>query len=1124
MLKLFGFFVIIMIFLFSENSYAQKKQITLNLENITIEGVLNNIEKKTDYRFIYKIKDIKLNDVVNIRVENMAIEFVLDKLFLNFPIKYIIRGKQIILKKGASKSVKNKDKKLIKPRVLRVVMGTVKNQEGLPLSGANIQEKGTNKGAQTDFDGNFSIEVTQENALLEISFIGFLKEKIRVENMKHINIVLQKKTEDLDEIMIAAFGISKVKKSLTYASQELKEEDINKVKHLHLINSLSGKSAGIIVKRSASGIGGALKVTLRGNSSTTNNDPLYVIDGVPLANSGNGQNGSSGFDSVFGAVTGNRDGGDIISLMNPNDITNISVLKGASAAALYGSQGSNGVILITTKKGKERKLEVTMNSNLTVDRVFSLPELQVAYQSPSVGQPIGLNGNVINPQSWGVKTSGLSNTIDDFFNTGFTFVKSVSLSAGTHKTQTYLSFANTQASGVIPENKLLRNNFNIKETASFLNDRIMISANVNLSDQRIKNRPVSGLASNPLPGLYVNPVGIDLNHYKENFEYFNPVTNMMEQFASTIDNIQENPYWIIYREPSKDIVQRVMTNLSFDYMLTKTFSLKSIVSYDKSFFNYDKRFYASSNPTEVAPTGRYILETTTNTQQYADLIATYAPNISKKLSITSLIGTSFIKSSIGDQTYLDSGKGGLVYPNSFTIANFADSRSIYQKVNNREVQSLFGSVNFGFKDKLFLDITGRTDWSSTLVNTDFSSFFYPSVGITGVLSEMIRFSEIVSFAKLRFSYAEVGKDLPVFVTSALNRIGEDQNTVIGSTVGLRQGETLKPERQKGVEFGTEWRFFKNRLGMDFTYYNSSTSDQIFFITAEPNVKGYSQNIVNAGEITNEGIELIVKAKPFVNTEGFNWTTIINYSKNKNRVVSVHPDLNNREAIINLAGAPNGYGYSLIEGEDYGSIRGFSVERNEQGIPLVTNDNGNLTLNTTAVSTIAHAQPNFTIGWKNSFSFKNLFADFLIDAKVGGQVVSVTEAINDFYGVSQATADARSKNDGKVHVIDQNGDFQQMTARNYYTTIGGRDGLLGEYVYNATNINLREASIGYNMFFKECLIDMMQVSLIANNVFFLLKKAPFDSNITSSTGIGLQGVDIYNQPTSKSIGLNINIKF
>jgi len=1006
----------------------------------------------------------------------------------------------------------------------KTISGTVKAaSDESPLPGVNVVIIGTTKGTQTDYDGNYTIEASKGD-VLEFSFLGMKTQLVTVGDANTLNVSLLDDALSLDEVIVTALGIKKEKKALTYAAQEVKGDELTTVKQTNPINSLSGKSAGVTITKSSSGAGGSSKVVLRGSSSTTNNDPLYVVDGVPMLNSGNGQTGDSG-RGIFGSDAGNIDGGDALSLINPDDIESLTVLKGASASALYGSQGANGVILITTKSGKDGKLAVNFNSSFTVDNVTSLPELQSEYQSNSVGQPIAENGNVTDPKSWGSKTSGLKNDYaEDFFETGITAIQSLSLMAGNEKAQTYMSYANTVVNGVVPDNRLVRNNFNVKETAKFLDDKITVAASINLSDQRIWNRPVNGLYSNPLSGLYLNPVGIDLDEYKK-MEYFNADTNMMDQYATSFDeNIQQNPYWLTSRNQTKDVAQRVVASVSAQYQILDNLSVQSRASYDKSFFTYDNRMYAGTDLTLSPATGRYTLNKTENTQQYIDLIANYNTDITEDLTFTALLGTSLTKYSIGDQLSLDSGNGkGLTYPNIFTIGNFAETNFLNQTVVNREVQSIFASANFGYKNLLYLDITGRNDWSSTLVNTDTNSFFYPSFGLTGILSEMFEMPESVTFAKLRASYAIVGKDIPAYATVPLNSIPVGQTNFAKPTFGVIEGETLEPEKQNSFEIGTEWRFVNNRLSFDLTYYNTKTTNQIFFITAEPNIQGYAQNIVNAGEINNSGVELTMYGKPVVN-ENFTWESALNFATNKNKVVSVHPGLQDGEAIINAPGV-NGYGYSLIEGEDFGSIQGRSVIRNEQGLPIVTSDgSGGFSLQDTGFETIAHAQPDFTLGWSNTFHFGDFQVNFLIDGKFGGDVVSVTEAVNDFYGVSKATADARNRNGGMIDVVDTNGAPQQMTAQDYYLKTGGRAGLLGEYVYDATNVSLREFSVGYNLIFADKRVDNMRFSLIANNLFFFYKDAPFDPNIASSTGMGLQGVDIYGQPSTRSIGLNINVNF
>ena len=1012
---------------------------------------------------------------------------------------------------------------------MKTISGTVTSvSDGAPIPGVNILVQGTTKGTETDFDGNYSIEI-EKGAILNFSFLGMKTVSKTVGDSNTLNVAMEEDAAALDEVVITALGIKKEKKALTYSAQEVGGDDLTKVKQTNPINSLSGKSAGITITRSSSGVGGSAKVVLRGNSSTTNNDPLYVIDGVPMSNSGNGSNGEAPGTNVFGSQIGNRDGGDTMSMINPDDIESMTVLKGASAAALYGSQGANGVILITTKSGKEGKLTVNVNSSFTMDNVVSLPELQSEYQSKSVGQAVATNGQVADAKSWGAKTSGLSNDAKSFFRTGSTAIQSIALTAGNKKAQTYFSYANTLAKGVMPENSMVRNNLTLRETASFLNDKITVSASVNLSDQRINNRSTNGLYSNPLTGLYLHPVGIDRSIYKNKIEYLNPANNTMDQYRTSFDeNIQQNPYWLIRRNPTRDIAQRILANASVKYQITDKFSLQSRGSFDKSNYTFDKKMYAGGDTTFAPETGRYILEKTENTQQYLDLIANYSTDINEDFSFTGLLGTSLTKYSIGDQIYLDSGVGkGLKYPNVFTIANFLETKDLQQSGSNREVQSIFGSINLGYKNKYFLDITGRSDWSSTLVNTNTDSFFYPSIGLTGVLSDIFELPDAISFAKLRGSYAEVGKDLPAYATTPLNIIPLGQSNYQKPQFGVREGETLRPEKQKSFEIGTEWRFFGNRFGIDLTYYDSKTTDQIFYITAQPNVHGYVQNIVNAGEISNKGIELVLNGKPIVN-DNFTWNTSLNYASNKNKVISVHPELQDNKAILTARGV-NGYQYSLIEGEDFGSIEGFSLERNAAGLPIVdVADAGtpeeSVTLKSTTLGTIAHAQPDFTLGWNNSFEYKNFTFNFLIDAKIGGDVVSVTEAINDKYGVSQATANARNNNGGMVDVVDTNGAARQITAEAYYSAIGGRDGLLGEYVYDATNVSLRELSVGYNMSFKNSFVETMRLSLIANNLFFIYKDAPFDPNVAASTGTGLQGVDIYGQPSTRSVGLNINVNF
>lgn len=988
---------------------------------------------------------------------------------------------------------------------VKTISGTVKAaSDDTLLPGVNVVIQGTTKGSQTDFNGNYIIEASSGDILV-FSFMGMKTLSVTVADSSTINVVLEDDAQSLDEVIITALGIKKEKKALTYAAQDIKSDELTRVKDANPINSISGKIAGITVNRSASGTGGSVKVTIRGNSSTRNNQPLYVIDGTPISN-----NSPTQGNSVFGGfVSGNRDGGDAVSLINPDDIESMTVLKGASASALYGSQGANGVILITTKKGKSGATVINISSNTTFDKVTNLPDFQTEYTADTGAET-----------SWDGAKSSFGNHVDGFFDVGHTQISSVSLSSGTEKAQTYFSYANTTANGTIPTNELKKHNLNLRETVKLLDDKLNIDASITLTDQKIHNKPTSGLYFNTLTGLYLFPRGNDFDSYKTNFEVYDPSRNLMAQNWLTDSHIDQNPYWILNRNANNDHNERVLATTTFNYKLNEWISLQSRLSYDKMFNTFDKKMYATTQTTLAHPNGRYVNIKNDNTQMYADLIATVNKQLNDDLELTAIVGTSVTNSRIGDNTTLDSGVStGLSKTNWFTLANFSSTNDIRQSLGaKKEVQSIFGSAQFGYKGILYADITARNDWSSTLVNTSTDSFFYPSFGLTGIISEMIELNEKINFGKVRVSYAEVGNDLPSFITNPRNSVQAGQ--VSGPSVGPRPGESLKPEIQKSFEFGTDWKFFDNHLGFEFTYYNSKTENQYIVIAApSTNPFGYQNYAINAAEIENKGFELALNGTPIKN-EDFTWNSMINFATNTNEVSGLPEDLNGRFILT----SSNGYQYVLENGKPFGVIEGKKLVRDDQG-RIQLDANGNLQKGD--FEEVGNANPDFTLGWSNSFDYKNFSLNIHVDARFGGDVMSVTEAMMDGFGVSQRTADARN-NGGVVAIngVDTNGNaVTSFDAKTYYTTIGNRAGALGEYMYDATNISLRELSLAYKFNVPEnSFIKAANVSIVGRNLFFIYKDAPFDPNVSLSTGEGLQGVDIFGLPSTRAIGFNVNLTF
>ncbi len=977
------------------------------------------------------------------------------------------------------------------------ISGTVTSKfDGEPLPGVSVVIENTTRGTETDFDGKYSIKASVGD-VLTFSFVGMKSTSVTITaNSSTVNAQLEEGDNILDEVVVTALGIKKTRKSITYAAQDIKAAELNKVKQTNPINSLSGKIAGASITRSASGAGGSVKVLIRGNSSIGNNQPLYVVDGIPLSNPSASQPGDT-----FGDINGgNRDGGDALSLINPDDIESLTVLKGASASALYGSAGLNGVILITTKKGKSGSFKVDFSSSVTAETAAYMMDFNDAAQK----------------------------NVDTFLESGSTYINSFSISGGTENAQTYFSYSNTTANGILPSNSMKQHTFNVKETAQLLNDKLKLTASVMGSSQSFTNRAISGLYFNPLVGVY----GFDtsagsLSDYA-NYEELDVSRNIMSQrwFRGTSD-IEQNPYWITHRNQSTDANKKLVSSLNLNYTVNDWLSIQARGTYDKTTTEFERKIYATTEATLAPANGRYIVNQNDFTQMYGDVIATVNTKFNDDLTVSVIAGASTTRNTT-ESLVADSGtNGGLQFANVFAYQNFNANASVNFRQNSYETRgnSIFASATFGYKDKLYVDVTARNDWTSTLPD-DNNSFFYPSIGVTGILSELFEMNEKISFAKARISYAEVGNGF------AADQINPNRSINFGGGINntdpLRPfpGTTPKPERQKSFEIGTEWKFFNNRLGFDLGYYNTSTINQYFRVPVSTTIVASGVAGLNAGDIVNKGVELTVFAVP-VQQDNFKWTTSVNYATNKNEILSISND--NVQGLIptdffTISGkGVNTFGSYLVKGGSFGDIYAHVIKRDSNGTPIY--DSGAFVIDDAnqvdGLTKVGNANPDFMLGWNNSFEFKNFTIDFLIDGKFGGETMSMTQAIVEGFSNNSAREDANEN----VDVVNLAGAASTLTAQEYYGKAGGRNGFTGEYMYSATNVRLAELAVGYNFnlsadsFFKR-----VKASLVGSNLFFFYKDAPHDPNVSLSTGNALQGVDVLGLPSTRSIGLNLNLTF
>ena len=992
------------------------------------------------------------------------------------------------------------------------VRGRVVDVSGEPLIGATIREKGGTRGTVTDIEGNFILSVP-DSAVLQVSFVGYESIEVSVGGRKTLEIQLRENTVMLDNVIITALGLEKKEVSLAYSIQKVKGEELTRMKEVNMITALAGKAAGVQINKNSSGIGGSAKVSLRGiRSASGDNQPLYVIDGVPMLNIGTEQ----AYSAIGGtANAGNRDGGDGISNLNPEDVESISILKGAPAAALYGSQAANGVILITTKKGNTAgQRNIYFSTGLTFDKAFSLPKMQNCY---------GVSDVV---DSWGEKAYlPTSNELNDFFRTGLTSITSVSVNYGNEKIQTYFSYANTTGRGIVDKNQLTKHNINLRETAVMFNQRLKLDGNVNVMRQIVKNKPVSGgFYMNPLVGLYRFPRGEDLSYYKDNYEIYDPERKLgIQNWHTFTEDFEQNPYWIQNRIQSKETRMRSIISLSANLRINSWLTVQARGSVDYISDKMRQKFYASTAPALCGANGRYIEMDYQETLIYGDVMA-MGKRKWEDFALDVAIGGSINDKNVNSTRY-DSKNASLKYANVFNLANIVmnGSASIDQKIDSRrQLQSVFGTAQVGYQDKVFLDLTARNDWASTLAYTSHekSGFFYPSAGLSFLIDKWIQLPEWISFAKLRGTYSKVGNDIPQFITNSVSHITAGGELQANDAAPFKE---MEPEMTHSVEVGTEWRFFQSRLGFNLTYYRTNTHNQFFKL---PALAGdmYAYRYVNAGDIQNRGWELTVDATPVL-TPDFTWKTSLNFSSNRNKIKELHEEL--KELVYGPSSFSSSYAMKLVKGGSIGDIYGkafvrdaegnivYQTEGDHKGLPAVEGEGNTIK--------VGSANPRFIMGWNHTFSYKGFSLYFLLDWRYGGKILSQTQAEMDLYGVSQVTALARDR--GYVTLEGQ----QIDNVKGFYKNIvGGRAGVTEYYMYDATNLRLREVSLNYTFpkkwMQKTKVLKDLQLAFVARNLCFLYKKAPFDPDLVLSTGNDNQGIEVFGMPTTRSLGFTVKCEF
>ena len=984
--------------------------------------------------------------------------------------------------------------------------GLIKDDSG-PLLGATVIVKNTTRGTTTDMDGKFRLEGLQPGDVLQVTYVGYDPYEVTYTGQTTLDILMTTTANQLNAVVVTAMGIERQSKTLSYAAETVGGDDVADIKSVNMINALQGKAAGLQITPNSTGAGGSSKILFRGNKSINGlNQPLVVVDGVPLMMNIT----SDQVDSNWGAQ---RDGGDAMSTINPDDIASISLLKGASAAALYGAVAANGAIMITTKSAMAGRLAVNVSSNTTIDTPLSLPEFQNTY---------GANGQY----SWGDKlASKAPDYAEKFFRTGWTTNNSISINGGAEDLRAYFSYGNVTSGGITPENDYSQHTLNAKVGFDLFNDHIKVDFNAKYVNQHISNQPAGGFVFNPLVGTYTFPRGGDWNGYKSNFETYNGELNAnVQNWVTTTDETNSNPYWLLNRE--RPVVERNRYEFggSIKYQIIDGLSLTGRMRYERADEHYVRNHYASSYGNKYTygkmDDNRYFSE-----QLYADLLAQYN-HTWDDFSLNATLGTSMMQtrsnnvSLLYEQSkFVAPGNGGAYYPNIFNPSNFYMNGTT-MGLERKRLNSVFGAVTFGFKEALFLDVTARNDWSSALAYTDGYSFFYPSVGASLLLNRFVDMGRNIDLFKFRGSYSIVGNDVPVYKTNPRYTYGDQGAINPPESVPFR---TLKPEKTHSFEVGFDGEFFQHRLHVNATYYKTNTKNQYFEVTL-PWESGYKSQFVNAGNVQNQGFELTAGWFQDFGNE-FTWSTDLNLSYNDNKIIELFDGIQDGVTVSNLGGAK----VILYEGGQYGDLYVRTLKRDESGKLVTETPEGadyQIPVNggeqNSDLKYMGNMNSKWNMGWNNTFRYKDLTLSMLIDFRIGGKVVSMTEATLDGYGVSERTGRARDRG----YVMREGIKFSNVKA--YYDVVGATSFNsvynVEDYVYDATNVRMREISLGYtfrNLFGQS---KNLTLAFIARNLFFFYKDAPMDPDVSMGTGNGLQGFDVFNLPTTRSFGLNVKLNF
>ncbi|WP_461125549.1 SusC/RagA family TonB-linked outer membrane protein [Spirosoma aerophilum] len=1099
-----------------------EQKVTLQLTNADIEKVLDKIETVTNVKFLYNPQIFGTDAKGSFKFRNEPLSDVLNKVLNPYQVTYEVLQDRIILKRQESSEIRTP---LQQEAPKRKVAGIVLDENGAGLPGVSVVIREAQKGTTTGADGRFSLDIPDENAVLVFSFVGYKRQEVTVGNQSNLSVTLAPEASTLGEVVVTALGIAREKKALAYAVSEVKGSEFTQARENNVANALTGKIAGVNATGMATGPGGSSRIIIRGNGSLNgNNQPLYVINGMPMDNSTPGGTTADGNGM-------NVDRGDGIGGINPDDIESISVLKGGPAAALYGARASNGVILITTKKGRAQKgVGVEINSNTTFEDIAVIPNWQYEYgqgldgRKPTTVTEAKSTGRL----SYGAKMDGQptiqvdgqlhpyspqKDNLKNFYRTGTNYINSLAFTGGSETVNFRLGLNNTQSNSIVPNSSFSRRIANLNLNA-FLGKKLSVETVFQYNVEEGVNRPKVGYADfNPHWATYLIANVVDIRSLAPGYD---PVTGKEMEWNPV--PAAPNPYFVINKFKNNDTKHRFISQGSIRYDILDNLFIKGSVSQD--FYSFSSEYVQPTN-NAYQPLGTYEARKTSSSETNGMLTLNYNTTFFKDLSFSALLGGNAQKA-IFDQTTIGGSEFTVPYFYSYTNLATSTTTPTYLK---SAINSVFGSADFGYKNVAYLTLSGRQDWFSVL-NPKSNHIFYPSVGGSFILSDAFQLPKAVSFAKLRASWAQVGgatvNAYQIYQYYSMQQGGHNGRPVQVLSSSQVPNPDLKPLTSTTYEGGIEAKFLNNRLGIDLTLYNRKTTDDIVTTNIALS-SGYTSALLNVGALSNKGVELLLTGTP-VSRGPFSWDVSYNMAYNKSRIEQLATGITGIDV---GAGVGGGLVRNVLD-RPYGTVWGYNKK---------TDANGNVVFNTASgyalrgdLQEIGQGTPPLTMGITNNFRYKNFSLNVLVDGKFGSIVYSNLYQYAYRFGLPQETLPGRETGITVTGVTPEGNPYSKTWSKEEVDTYYDNDkNYTAMFMFNNDFVKLRQVILSYNLpvaklpFLK---LQSATISFVARNLAILYKdkKNQYFDPESGYTSTNAQGLEAFGVPRTRSLGVNLMVKF